>query len=168
MRVLIPGLMFGLLVTGCAAVPAQRPTAPRAAPFQAADFVWSTIPGQGAIVGSLRQGAPAAYGCGTVVLMPETPWSRERMRVLYRSDAAAALPAAEVQARSPAPPAELGRFIRRTTCDPRGAFTFSALPAGSWFVITVARPTTPGAAPVALMRRVATQANRSINVELAL
>jgi hypothetical protein len=145
---------------------AQAPTA-----FRAADFGWSTEPGHGSIVGRLayRQGA-VRYSCAhaMVILNPETPWTRLRMQVLYGSDEAAALPTDEVRARTPqAPPGDDSAFLRRTTCDSSNRFSFSGLPDGAWYAITVAKPVGGGKGPgMALMRRVTTHGGRTTTLEL--
>jgi hypothetical protein len=98
----------------------------------------------------------------TVVLTPETPWARRRMSVLYGATGYAALPADEVRSRTPdAPAGDAGPFVRRTTCDANNQFSFTGLPDGAWYAITIARPANdPNAAGVALMRRVTTRGGR--------
>src|SRR5689334_9102850 len=72
-----------------APVPAYAPPPPpppSSGGFRDADFAWSTGPGSGQISGALGyRGAAARYTCKDVVLTPETPWSRSRMRALYLS-----------------------------------------------------------------------------------
>jgi len=59
-------------------------------------------------------------------------------------------------------------FVRRVTCDAQNHFAFSGLPDGAWFVITVAKPVTPGAAgrDVAIMRRVVLKGGQVAKVKL--
>ncbi|HVI32793.1 hypothetical protein [Phenylobacterium sp.] len=139
--------------------------------FRAADFGWSQAPGRNGVAGRVtyRQGATrfTCSGAG-VVLTPETPWSRRRMAVLYGSTERAALPADEVRARTPrAPAGDAGPFVKRTTCDSADRFSFSGLPDGAWYVITVARPAgQPQAEGMALMRRVTTRGGRATSIEL--
>jgi hypothetical protein len=129
------------------------------AAFRKADFSWSTTPGKGEIEGQLafKQGG-VAYGCAQagVLLTPETPWVRRRMEILYTSADKAALPAAEVRARTPPERnQDYSTFVKRAGCDAAGHFDFGALPDGAWYVITVARPLPPGTgAEMAIMRRV--------------
>lgn len=125
--------------------------------FEAQDFTWSTASGTGSIAGTLtyRQG-DVHYDCkgGDVLLTPETPWSRDRMLTLYGSLEHAVAPVATVRARAAgASPGDYARFVRKTTCDDFNRFTFSGLPDGAWYVITVAKPSNGGEA-VALTRRV--------------
>src|SRR5690349_11838410 len=81
---------------------------PGASTFRAEDFAWSTEAGGGGVAGHVayKQGA-ARFTCAhaTVILTPETPWTRRRMLALYRSAEAAAEPADAVRARTPSAPA---------------------------------------------------------------
>jgi hypothetical protein len=147
--------------------PGPRPSGP--AEFNPADFGWAAAPGPNGIVGrgSLRQGQ-TAYTCAGagVVLTPETPWSRRRMAALYGSTERAALPADEVRKRTPsAPPGDAGPYVKRTTCDQQDRFSFSGLPNGAWYVITIARPAgQPQGETLALMKRVTTRGGRVTQV----
>jgi hypothetical protein len=129
------------------------------AAFSVQDFAWSTQPGSGQIVGSLDYRAGGvSYGCqgAGVVLIPETPWSRRRMEILYLSANGATLPAADVRGRTPPEANEsFQQFARRAPCNGEGDFAFTGLPDGAWYAITVAQPNTAGAGPdLAIMRRV--------------
>jgi len=142
---------------------------PRAT-FSAGDFAWSKAPGSNGVVGHLayHQGALRFTCAGsTVVLTPETAWSRRRMEALYGSAERAALPTDEVRARTPdAPAGDAGPFVRRTTCDAADRFAFGGLPDGAWYVITVAKPVADHGPTVALMRRVVLRGGRTLPVGL--
>lgn len=138
---------------------APPPPPPNAGGFRDSDFAWSTAPGAGQIVGVLAyKGAATRYTCRDVVLTPETPWSRARMRMLYLSTSATAVPVADVRARTPAETNDYARFARRAECNAQGRFSFGGLPDGAWFVITVATPV-GGGDQMAVMRRVETHGN---------
>jgi hypothetical protein len=94
-----------------------------------------------------------------VILTPETPWSRRRMMLLYGSATGATIPVEEVRQRTQAAPSgDLARYVKRTTCDGANRFSFSGLPNGAWYVITVARPPKPGEGEsMAIMRRIETR-----------
>jgi hypothetical protein len=125
--------------------------------FQDSDFRWSTASGTGQIVGALAyKGAAAHYTCQDVVLTPETPWSRARMRMLYLSATASAVPVDDVRTRTPAETNNYAKYARRAECNAAGHFSFTGLPDGAWYVITVAAPV-GGGERVAVMRRVETQ-----------
>ncbi|MEO8115244.1 MAG: hypothetical protein ABI655_12735, partial [Phenylobacterium sp.] len=103
------------------------------------------------------------YTCAgaTVILTPETAWSRRRMTFLYGSPERSALPTDEVRARTPkAPAGDSSAFTRRTTCDPADRYSFTALPDGAWYLLTVAKPANGVGSSMALMRRVTTRAGR--------
>lgn len=157
------------LVSACA--PTLGPPPPHGAPppgdaaFRADDFAWAREPGRNVLMGRLAfKAGSAAYSCSgsTVVLTPETPWSRRRMMVLYKSDVRSALPSDEVRARTPqAPPGDSGPFIKRTSCDAADHFSFTGLPDGAWYVVTIAKPAPGGAGgSMAFMRRVVTRGGR--------
>jgi hypothetical protein len=168
------------LAAGCTPVlgpppPGRAPPPPPpsgSASFSAADFAWSKRPGPNAINGRLtyRQGAVRFTCAGfSVVLTPETAWSRRRMAALYGSTERAALPTDEVRGRTDtAPPGDAGPFVKRTVCDASDRFSFSGLPDGAWYAITIARPV--GAGPdtptTALMRRVVTRGGRPVALSL--
>ena len=168
MRAKFAWTMSGLiLLAGCASTGGgggAKPSAPSAAPaasaaFRTTDFAWSKAPGKGAIDGQLAYSPKGvAYGCAgsTVVLTPETPWVRSRMMVLYQSTDVARLPAAEVRGRTPPERSQdYSSFVRRTTCDATNRFSFTGLPDGAWFVITVAKAVNPAQGQdIAIMRRV--------------
>lgn len=154
--------------------PGPRPAPvepPSATQFRTQDFAWSTAPGTGRVDGRLvyRQGQ-ARYTCAGqgVVLTPETLWSRRRMTILYNSPDRAALPAAEVRARTPsAPSGDYSAFVKRTVCDPYSRFNFTGLANGAWYVITVAKPINGGASPdIAIMRRIEIRGGKPISVDL--
>ncbi len=170
---LIPLLAAGglvcLLLSACAETtlrPAQvssvfEPLPTESGGFEGRDFAWSQRGGGAAIFGTLAfRGGGSRYSCqgGDVILTPETPWSRRRMVILYGSANAAAVPVSIVRARSPsAPSGDLARFVRKATCDESNRFSFSGLPDGAWFVITVAKPIDGQGEAVAVSRRVETR-----------
>ena len=137
---------------------------PSAGAFRGEDFAWSTESGSGSIAGHLAyQKGRVRYTCakGTVILTPETPWTRRRMQALYLSSEAAALPADEVRARTPsAPSGDYSAFVRKATCDAASRFSFAGLPDGAWYAITIVKPATGEGAGIALMKRVVTQGGK--------
>lgn len=144
---------------------------PSAAVFRQQDFSWSAVPGKGRIDGrlSFRNGAQRYVCAGaSVILTPETLWTRRRMTILYTSANGAAMPVAEVRARTPsAPSGDYSAFVRRTTCDAGDRFSFQGLANGAWFVILVAKPAGGGGAPdMAIMRRVEVRGGRATAIEL--
>ncbi|HTX49732.1 MAG TPA: hypothetical protein VME40_10115 [Caulobacteraceae bacterium] len=124
--------------------------------FRDSDFAWSTASGSGAIDGVLAYNGPGGrYTCSDVILAPETPWSRARMRILYLSTTQAAMPVDDVKARTPPEHStDYARYARKASCDANGDFSFTGLPNGSWYVITVATPA--NGTRMAVMRRVTT------------
>jgi hypothetical protein len=174
-RALIVLSAAAMALAACA--PTLGPPPPGAAPppassstFRAEDFAWSTENGRGQIAGRLAYHAGKdRYTCarGTIILTPETPWTRRRMEVLYLSAESAALPADEVRARTPSAPAgDYSAFVRKATCDAANHFSFAGLPDGSWYVIAAARPIVGNGPTMAVMRRVTTHGGKVTNVAL--
>jgi hypothetical protein len=144
---------------------------PSAGVFRPEDFSWSAVPGQGRVEGRLtHRSGQTRYSCAGagVVLTPETPWTRRRMTILYKSADRSALPAEEVRARTPsAPSGDYSAFVKRAVCDANSRFSFSGLANGAWYVITVGKPIAPGTGDdIAVMRRVEIRGGRPVNVEL--
>jgi hypothetical protein len=143
---------------------------PSADEFRPGDFSWSAVPGHGGITGHVvYKVGQRRFTCAgaSVILTPETPWSRHRMNTLYKSAEHAALPADEVRARTPSAPAgDYSAFVRRTTCAAGDRFSFSGLPEGAWYVITIAKPAAGPGPSMALMRRAVTRDGRVTNVDL--
>jgi hypothetical protein len=143
---------------------------PSSGVFRADDFAWSTESGRGGIAGHLAYRAGSVrYTCAktTVILTPETPWTRRRMEILYLSSDSAAAPADEVRARAPAAPnGDYSAFVRKASCDATNRFSFMGLPDGAWYVIAAARPAAGKGPTMAIMRRVTTRGGRVIPLEL--
>ena len=134
--------------------PAPPPNAAQPV-FRAADFAWSTQRGAASIRGVVDYGQ--GYSCAgqPVVLVPDAPFSRWRISQFYGSDDHAALPVADVRSRQAHRPSDdYSAFSKHTVCDGLGHFAFQGLPAGSWFVIAVARSMNGQGQDMAIMRRV--------------
>ncbi|HEX4708858.1 hypothetical protein [Phenylobacterium sp.] len=171
-RLLAAAALLGLL-TACEQIYGPSPPPGRMASFptndatfRAGDFAWSKAPGHNTLVGVMAfHNGGVRYTCAgaTVVLTPETPWSRKRMMVLYRSDQRSALPAEEVRGRTAqAPPGDSNPYVKRGTCDSSDRVSFSGLPDGAWYVVTLAKPVSgQSGASLAMMRRVVTRGGRA-------
>ncbi len=144
--------------------PPQPP--PSADAFREQDFAWSRVPGTNRIDGMLvHRVGQVRYTCNSssVVLMPETPWTRRRVQTLYGATTVAAVPVDIVRSRTPPAPPQLGTYVRSGPCA-ADRFSFSGLPDGSWFLITVSKPAQGSGAQVAIMRRVETRGGRPVQV----
>jgi len=174
-KTIVPVLALGALIAACAS-PSLGPPPPAPAPtpsaeFSAADFAWSQRSGSNVVAGQLayRKGS-LRFTCAnsTVVLTPETPWSRRRMAALYGSTDRAALPSDDVRARTPnAPAGDAGPYVKRATCDDADQFAFAGLADGAWFAITIAQPVNnPKGASIAVMRRVVIRGGKRVPLAL--
>ena len=153
------------------APPAPPPPPPADDAFRASDFAWSQAPGKNTLSGVLAHPpGPVRYTCAglTVVATPETPWSRKRMLVLYRSDQHASLTAEDVRSRQNlAPPGDSDPFVKRAKCDATDHFVFAGLPDGAWYLVTLAKPVAGQTGPsLAVMRRVTTKGGKVTPFEL--
>jgi hypothetical protein len=175
-RFLAAAALVGATLSACAPMygppPPGRvermPPAPDGA-FRAGDFAWSQAAGRNTLAGALAHAGTARYSCAgaTVVLTPETPWSTRRMQVLYKSDQRASLPADDVRSRqNQAPPGDSNPYVKRALCDAADRFTFSNLPDGAWYVVTIAKPVGVAGPSLAVMRRVTTRGGRVTAFEL--
>ncbi len=153
-----------LALSACETTP---PPNPMVAAFDVTAFAWSTMAGANEIEGQVSYvGGGRPWTCaGSVGLTPETAWTRQRFQTLYGSAERAALPAAVIRARTVVEAtADYRTFMRNTTCDANGRFSFEGLPDGAWFVI--APVTAEGSDPLVLMRRVETRGGRVTVVSL--
>jgi hypothetical protein len=162
-------LLGAAALAGCASTGPEGPSGPSGGgeAFNTQDFAWSTASGGDSIDGVMTYKG-GAYTCAgsDVVLAPETPWSRARMRILYGSDSQAAVLVSDVKSRTPsAPSGDYTQFARHSTCDAASHFSFSGLPDGTWFVITVATPVA-GGDKVAVMRRADTRGGGERHITL--
>ena len=166
-----------VLLAACATTTPPAPQVAASAPvrnseeFRVSDFAWSQTPGKGRIDGRVTYRAgDLAYGCAGagVVLTPETPWTRRRMTILYKSPKSAALPAGEVRGRTPPGSSnDFAAYVKRATCDASGKFAFNGLADGAWYLITVAKaPGTSNDRDMAIMRRVEIRGGKAIEVAL--
>jgi hypothetical protein len=147
------------VLSACGTVPSNGGMAPRSSAFDARDFAWSTHTGRAAIDGRVdyRRDGQTFTCTGSVILTPDTPYTRARFQTLYGSTDRAALPEAVVRARTaPDPNADYRTFVRSETCRD-GRFAFTDLPDGGWFIIS---PVSAGGDRVVLMRHVNTRSGR--------
>jgi len=166
-------LLIVIAAAGLAACNTGGPSSPISGPstapagseaFSDQDFAWSTVSGGDSLDGTVSyKGGPSAFTCSNVVLMPQTPWSRARMRVLYGSDNTAVVNADDVRARTPQGGPDYRKYAKFATCDAANHFGFSGLPDGTWFVITAATPV-GGGSQIAIMRRVETHGSRHVTL----
>ena len=152
-----------LALSACPTTPMSGGTSP--AEFSADAFAWSTRAGQASIEGRVAfvQDGQTFSCVGNVGLIPDTGYTRARMQRLYGSTERAAVPAAVVRARSAGEQGADYRSYERAQPCADGAFRFSALPDGSWFLIS---PVKAGDDIVVLMKRVQTRGGRLVNVTL--
>lgn len=168
MKRVVMAATAALLLAACEETPMGPEGTPTAPPqaygvvppptvFDPQEFAWSTAHGSGSISGTFTyHRGSIRYICQgeDVLLIPETPWSRRRMIILYGSANAADIPVSIVRARSPsAPTGDYARYVRRTTCDADNHFDFEGLPVGPWYVVTVGRPVQGPGEPIAVTRR---------------
>ena len=158
-------LAGGLALSACATTPMGGGINAGSTEFSADAFAWSTHAGQASIEGRVAFAQDGkTFNCvGNVGLIPDTGYTRARMQRLYGSTERAAVPAAVVRARSAGEQGADYRSYERAQACAQGAFRFTGLPDGSWFLIS---PVKAGDDIVVLMKRVQTRGGRMINVTL--
>lgn len=146
------------LAAACASTPYVPPPPPPPADttvgFRAEDFAWSAKPGTAQIKGTV---AAVGYNCagGKVVLTPDTPFSRRRIKNLYGAIDHAMAPVSVVRSRQTTKAGgDYSAFVRTADCGADNRFSFRDLPAGGWFAIVAVEPTGEHGEPMALLRRV--------------
>ncbi|MGZ8369764.1 MAG: hypothetical protein ACXWVJ_08055 [Caulobacteraceae bacterium] len=172
----LAALSSALLLTACATSYGPPPPmlppepAPPVAAFNPAEFAWSTAPGRSSVRGVVAfKGAGGTYSCAgaSVVLNPDTPFSRRRIIRLYGAPGPVAVPVATVRARQTTKAGEdYSAFVRTSKCDAQGRFSFDGLPAGGWFVISIAKPVGGDGEAMALVRPVRTAPGKVSQITL--
>jgi hypothetical protein len=156
-------LRFGLLATVLSLAACQTVVAPPPPP---APVVAATING----VARYRTPEGRLLSCTglSVILAADTPRARGRMLALYGSLDHAAAPVALVKSRSaglapPEPP------VGSSQCDATGAFAFSGVNPGAYFLIAHARSSAAarGGEDVVILQRIVVQSGEARQVRLA-
>jgi len=138
MRSAIVFSMLGLsLLGGCATVSVA---------FDPAEVAWSKMPGKNTIEGSAalrtRGGEVRTCAGGAAQLIPSSAYADERVRLTYgdnqRGFHSTTTGSFEVLSR---PPVADDKYtptyqasMRNANCDAQGAFSFSSIPDGTWYV----------------------------------
>jgi hypothetical protein len=148
----------GLLLAACQTTKHYEqplPVPPPPPPPPVNEFAWSVKPGRNAIDGLAvwtRDGKRFSCAGQSVALMPETPYTRNRMVELYGSDEQAIRTVAEVRAHATPQTRDIKAYVRPAQCDNLGAFSYQGLPDGAWFVIV--RASSASGDEVVALRRV--------------
>lgn len=138
MKIWAPVALGAMLLASCATT-APPPTFTLAAPFNAADFAWSRMEGKNTIAGDavLRTVGGDVKTCAgyQVQLLPATAYTQEYVTRRFKSPQGGYAPFLSILQGTYTLDTGLGDFKRTTTCNAQGAFTFSGLADGSYFVI---------------------------------
>lgn len=110
--------------------------------YNPADFAWAEADGTNTVRGSalLRTVGGEVRTCGglSVQMIPDVPYSRERIMHLYGKLGSGFQPASAAQAGGIIFMGESHEYTqvgRRTVCDAQGNFRFENVPDGDWFVV---------------------------------
>lgn len=170
---LAAALAFTLAAGGCAGLPGGAGPGPA---FDPAQVPRASQRGTNAVRGSaaLRSTGGELRTCAgsTVALLPDSEYTRDRMRRLYGSVERGSndLAPGAVRRIEPADPA-FATVVRSTSCDIHGRFAFTAVPDGTWYVTTSVGWRTRGNDPAsqagaALMQRVTLSGGGTVQVRL--
>ncbi len=126
-----------LMLMSCATVmPAPRYLPQPKTVYNAADGAWAAKPGKNTISGSAlmrTMGGDVKTCAGLMVeLIPDTPYARELVSIVYKSPDGGYFPAGVMTA--PIPDPAYARSVRRTVCDAQGSFSFDGVADGAYFV----------------------------------
>ena len=149
-------LCLGLLAAGCESVPSPPPPPAAAAHLD------------GVAQFSVTEGRIATCSGFSVALMAETPKARSRMNALYRSSEHAIDSVGVVKARSADLPAG-DPPVASAQCDSRGAFNFSSVEPGDYFLIARLKvePASRASEDLVLLQRVVVHPGEARHVRLA-
>lgn len=133
------------LLSACATMPATA-VHTLTTPFSDADLAWSKGVGAASVTGQgfvqTRGGEPRTCAGNGVILVPDSAYMRERIAFLYGNTSRAFNPNPRKVDFTPSPP-NVNDYVRQTTCDAQGNFTFTGLPSGKYYVVTHVMWTVP-------------------------
>lgn len=134
-------------LAGCATMQPQTVTLTTA--FDPAEVGWALQPGTASVTGQAffqtKGGQPRTCAGQAVVLVPDSPHTRERIRAFYGSVESGYSPATVPDPRFVPDEAEaMRRYVRGAQCDAQGNFEFTGLPAGRYYVVSGIRWALPG------------------------
>lgn len=145
-------LSAALALVSCVTPPAPRLTLAHS--FDPAQVAWFNAPGNATLAGQalLRTRGGEARTCAglPVELIPVSDYASERMATVFGSagsgffDIRTTPPAFDNDAATGA--AAYAQMTRKTICDAQGNFTFSELPAGSYYIVALVVWNLPGGA----------------------
>ena len=128
-------LITAIGLTACATTPYVPLTLEN--PFDPAAFEWAAKPGTGRIDGTalLRTVGGDVKTCAglATALIPATPHTDELMRRTFNQGGNLAT---STPTFANADPVQIGKVSRGTICDAQGAFSFTDLPAGTYYVLS--------------------------------
>ena len=171
---ILAALAVTLAAAGCASPPGS-PAGTEAA-FDPAQVPRASLRGSNTVRGSalLRVGRGEVRSCAgaTVALLPDSDYTRDRMRRLYGSveqgsNTLAPGSTRRIEAADPT----FAETVRTVTCDIHGRFAFTGVPDGIWYVTTSVGWRTRGNDPAsqagaALMQRVSLSGSSVVHVTL--
>ena len=136
MRIIL-GVLGSMMLTSCASVaPAPRFLAEPTVAFNPDDVAWAAKSGENTISGNalMRTVGGDAKTCAglPVELIPEAPYARERITIIFGNLNEGYFPTSYLTAPNPDP--EYYRTVRRTVCDAQGNFLFEGIPSGSYYL----------------------------------
>lgn len=109
--------------------------------FDPATVMWALKSGNNSVEGEafLRTRGGDVKTCAgfKVYLIPDSPYARSRMTLLYGSDTSGYLGSQRSFAQLAAPDPDFVRGQFKTTCDAAGRFSFAGLPSGRYYIQTV-------------------------------
>lgn len=170
---LVSSLLASLLLSACAGLPSTRSSIA----FDPQEVAWAMATGNNTLRGSARMHEPGGEwrtcAGASVAVLPDSAYTRARLIGLYGSEAGGRndMSPGAMRRVDDADP-RFAKVARLSTCDIRGAFHFSGLADGTWYVTTSIVWRTRGNDPAsqtgaALMQRVTLDGGRTVSVTLS-
>lgn len=139
--------------------------------FDAGGLAWSQGAGTAGIEGQAfvqtRGGQPRTCAGMPVNLVPSSPYSDARMRVIYGATDRGFTPAyGSRDVRFSGDTGELERYVRTAVCDAQGNFAFRNIPGGTYYLVSTIVWQSPGSYIIdqggRMMRRVDVRDGESV------
>jgi len=170
------GLLVAGLITGVWAISAAAVAAISNPKFNPEHFAWSVPAGANVITGSAslqtRGGDVKTCAGATAQAIPQTTYTAARIIQIYGRLTRGFADAEASRKGSKKDPQELQKFIRTAGCDAQGAFLFTDLPDGTYFITAPVSWERVGYGPLLvreggwLMQRVSVSDGKSVKVVL--
>lgn len=135
-------------LSACASLAPQPRQVNLTSAFSPQEVAWANSTGSGSITGQAffqtRGGQPRTCAGLKVSLQPHSTYGDERLRAIYGNTESGAVPARATQIKFTPDDPKYQESVKKSVCDAQGNFSFTALPAGRYFLVAAVIWTIPG------------------------